>query len=170
MQCELCGEGHYGNYGSGRFCSRTCARKFSTKEKRSEINKKVSEKLKKSPLSPKRTEESRRLAALKLSKTCLDRLMTRDTATLSHALARIRVIVEQNYKCADCTLDSWMGQPLTLELEHKNGVNTDNERDNLKALCPNCHSLTPTWRGRNNKVSQRQAIFIRLQEIKNMGL
>jgi len=44
-KCENCDNDHNGNYGSGRFCSSKCARGFSTKEKRSLINKKVSDKL-----------------------------------------------------------------------------------------------------------------------------
>ena len=40
--CENCGCSHDGSYGSGRFCSSKCARGFSTKSKRTEINKKVS--------------------------------------------------------------------------------------------------------------------------------
>lgn len=46
MKCELCGKEHNGSYGSGRFCSSTCARRFSTKSNFSEINRKRSEKLK----------------------------------------------------------------------------------------------------------------------------
>ncbi len=45
MKCENCNNDHDGSYGSGRFCSSKCARGFSTKEKREEINKKVSKKL-----------------------------------------------------------------------------------------------------------------------------
>lgn len=44
--CENCGNDHSGEYGSGRFCSLKCARGFSTKVKRFEINQKVSIKLK----------------------------------------------------------------------------------------------------------------------------
>lgn len=47
MNCENCNGEHDGNYGSGRFCSSKCARGFSTKAKRNEINRKVSIKLKK---------------------------------------------------------------------------------------------------------------------------
>lgn len=36
-----------------------------------------------------------------------------------------------------------------MELEHKDGNNANWSRENLEALCPNCHSQTPTWRGRN---------------------
>jgi len=45
MNCENCGNEHEGSYGSGRFCSSKCARGFSTREKRSLINEKVSKKL-----------------------------------------------------------------------------------------------------------------------------
>ena len=45
MKCESCNTEHNGDYGSGRFCSSKCARGFSTKNKREEINKKVSKKM-----------------------------------------------------------------------------------------------------------------------------
>ena len=50
--CENCGIEHKGEYGSGRFCDSKCARSFSTKVKRKEINKKVSETLLKKNLKP----------------------------------------------------------------------------------------------------------------------
>jgi hypothetical protein len=46
MKCEYCNNDHNGNYGSGRFCNVRCARGFSSREKRQEINRRVSEKLK----------------------------------------------------------------------------------------------------------------------------
>lgn len=64
---------------------------------------------------------------------------------------RKRVFEEQNYCCNKCSLDTWLGFPITLELEHKDGDNKNNVRENLEALCPNCHSLTTTWRGKNIK-------------------
>lgn len=45
---------------------------------------------------------------------------------------------------------SWNGQPLVLQLEHKNGINNDNRLENLAFICPNCHSQTPTYAGRNS--------------------
>jgi hypothetical protein len=44
-------------------------------------------------------------------------------------------------------------QPIVLEIEHKDGNHHNNERSNLEALCPNCHSQTKTWRGRNKKAT-----------------
>lgn len=53
--------------------------------------------------------------------------------------------------CQECGNKEWMGQPISIELEHINGDNHDNRIENLKFLCPNCHALTPTWHGRNIK-------------------
>lgn len=53
------------------------------------------------------------------------------------------------YKCSCCGLVSWIHGPLSLHLEHINGVNNDNRLENLTLLCPNCHSQTPTYAGRN---------------------
>ena len=52
-------------------------------------------------------------------------------------------------KCYNCGLDTWLDRPIPLELEHRNGVNNDNRIENLTLLCPNCHALTDTYRGRN---------------------
>lgn len=52
MICENCGKEHNGSYGSGRFCSKFCARSFSTKYNRNEINKKISNTLKAKPKQP----------------------------------------------------------------------------------------------------------------------
>lgn len=51
--------------------------------------------------------------------------------------------------CAECGGTTWQGQPIPLELDHRNGDHRDNQLANLRLLCPNCHALTPTYRGRN---------------------
>lgn len=60
------------------------------------------------------------------------------------------LIVERDHKCEMCNLATWLNQPITLELEHSDGDKYNNDRANLKLLCPNCHSQTKTWRGRKN--------------------
>ncbi len=51
--------------------------------------------------------------------------------------------------CERCGLDVWREQPLSLSLHHINGDRLDNRLENLELLCPNCHSQTDTFSGRN---------------------
>jgi hypothetical protein len=51
-------------------------------------------------------------------------------------------------KCECCGLESWLDRPIPLELDHINGDIADNRLENLRVLCPNCHALTSTYRGR----------------------
>lgn len=55
------------------------------------------------------------------------------------------------YECSCCGITDWRGEPISLQLHHKNGVNTDHRLNNLCLLCPNCHSQTTTFAGKNLK-------------------
>ena len=61
-------------------------------------------------------------------------------------------IIQQSLKqyiCDDCGLDgNWNGKKLSLQLDHINGVNNDNRLENLRFLCPNCHSQTDNFSGK----------------------
>lgn len=54
-------------------------------------------------------------------------------------------------KCEICGLTEWLGRPLTIQLHHIDGDDTNNEISNLQMLCPNCHSQTDNYRGNANK-------------------
>ena len=56
------------------------------------------------------------------------------------------------YRCAICGNEGeWNSYPLILQLDHINGINNDNRIENLRFLCPNCHSQTTTFSGRNRR-------------------
>jgi hypothetical protein len=52
-------------------------------------------------------------------------------------------------KCSGCKLEKWLDYPIPLELHHIDGDHANNKLSNLCLLCPNCHALTPTYRGKN---------------------
>jgi 5-methylcytosine-specific restriction endonuclease McrA len=53
-------------------------------------------------------------------------------------------------RCRECGLEDWRGRQISLELHHMNGNGKDNRLENLTLLCPNCHSETDSWGGRNS--------------------
>jgi 5-methylcytosine-specific restriction endonuclease McrA len=58
-------------------------------------------------------------------------------------------VVEQ---CASCGIEAvWLGEPLPLEVDHIDGDWRNNRIENLRLLCPNCHSMTDSYRGRGKK-------------------
>lgn len=65
------------------------------------------------------------------------------------------------YKCEKCNNEGfWQGEKISLQLEHKNGINNDNRLENICFLCPNCHSQTPTYAGRNRHVEKKCKIIL----------
>jgi flagellar biosynthesis/type III secretory pathway ATPase len=77
------------------------------------------------------------------------------------------VVEEQENKCLMCGLSMWLGQNLNLQIDHIDGNNSNNKRENLRALCANCHSLTDTYCGKNiNKGIKKVSDEVILQEIK----
>lgn len=57
------------------------------------------------------------------------------------------------YKCAWCGASEWRGQALILHLDHINGINNDHRLENLRFLCPNCHSQTETYSNRRRSAT-----------------
>lgn len=77
-----------------------------------------------------------------------------DDIVTSPLTLKKKLIEKRGYKCERCGNALWLGKPITLELHHKNGEHKDNQEDNLELLCPNCHSFTDTWKGKNHKNSR----------------
>lgn len=58
-------------------------------------------------------------------------------------------------KCHICQIDQWQDRPLNCQIDHINGDTWDNRLENLRILCPNCHSQTETFSGRNIKRTEK---------------
>lgn len=65
---------------------------------------------------------------------------------ISKRSLKTSLIDERGYKCECCGKAKWLGLPITLEIEHIDADNTNNDFSNLLLLCPNCHAETPTWK------------------------
>lgn len=69
------------------------------------------------------------------------------------------------YECAFCgNKGEWQGKQMALELDHINGVHNDHRLENLRFLCPNCHAITDTYCGKNNrkpkeKKKKKESVF-----------
>lgn len=69
------------------------------------------------------------------------------------------------YICEKCGNNgNWQGTILTLQLDHRNGINNDHRLENLRWLCPNCHSQTDTFTGKN-KTDKEKITFTEEQAI-----
>jgi len=135
-----------------KFCSSSCSNKRThskeTLEKISKSNKSAWENFSEEKRNSIRKGISE--SSEKRKSTYLENFMNANFETLKMGTKARRVMIEQQNKCTICNSNEWMGKPLTLELDHIDGNNKNNTRENLRYLCPNCHSQTETWRGRNN--------------------
>jgi hypothetical protein len=67
-------------------------------------------------------------------------------STIIPSLVRLGI---KEYKCEECGNDgTWNDKPITLQLDHISGDHYNNSIENIRILCPNCHSQTPTYCGR----------------------
>jgi len=162
--CKKCGSEFEPQKGLKSYCSMSCRnsrtwtkedkKKKSKSAKSSDLVKKSIEKAHKVNLDP----ELMKVIAEKRKNTFKRKILEADFESLSFERLRKRVILEQHESCNHCKNKEWMGKQIPLELEHIDGDNTNNKRENLEALCPNCHALTDTWRGRNKKRSNSSKI------------
>jgi predicted nuclease with TOPRIM domain len=157
MKCIKCNNEHDGSFGSGKYCSRACA---NSRVRTEETKKKISEGVKTSVKfvegSKQRFVDYKELGK-KLKQIADTKILEADYDTLTYDRLKKRIVLEQNQKCNHCGIDKWNNKQIVLELEHIDGNHYNNERENLEVICPNCHSQTDTWRGRN-KTNKRLKI------------
>ena len=81
----------------------------------------------------------------------LEEILVVDSEYLDNSTLKRRLLAEGllQQSCTECGIADWNGRPLSLHLDHINGDRRDQRLDNLRLLCPNCHSQTETYCGRN---------------------
>ena len=165
MACEYCFEEHDGRYGSGRFCDRACASGFSTSRNREEISAKASKALKGRPLSSPRKGKKGPNEGLRVyyaKKRSVDLLKWKEGLfSPSDDRCKSMLIQERGAWCERC---GWaetnpFSKTIPIELEHVDGDCYNNAYQNLSLLCPNCHSLTPTFRGLNARKGRGRKMY-----------
>lgn len=193
--CELCKSNHNGEYGSGRFCSSLCARSFSTRDKRKDINRIVSNRLRRHKIE-KNDNEIIEMVSKATSIAHLIRLLGLEKTSSAYSFLKQKIIdLELNilhfkkfktvdemlcfrpnqpkgdlkywlrkirkYECEICKLGPmWNEQKLTLQVDHIDGNRWNHFPENLRFLCPNCHSQTPTFSWRNTKRANSRKITV----------
>ncbi len=142
MKCNKCNKEHDGSFGSGKYCSRSCS---NSRVRTEETKLKISESVKKSDFW-KNVDYSFNSKPDKIGKIKDTWKSKRnfDTAHISSIKKWLKE--EKNNTCEECGISEWNGKLLTMEVDHIDGNTKNNNLDNLKVLCPNCHSQTPNWR------------------------
>ncbi len=85
------------------------------------------------------------------AKYSLEEILVENSSYMNISRLKQRLINEKKmeYKCQICGISEWLNKPITLQLDHINGINNDHRITNLRFLCPNCHSQTDTYAGKN---------------------
>jgi hypothetical protein len=140
---------------SGIFCSRKCANSRSWSD---EAKKAKSISLKKYIKDhPEWTQQSKsglanRVAKQKKTAKAKHIEKFKDGAIVSRTSIKKFLILEYGEQCSICNmLPMWHGKFLSLQVDHINGINKDNRPENLRLVCPNCHSQTETFAGKKHR-------------------
>lgn len=92
--------------------------------------------------------DDRVAAAAKRQRLPFTLIFCKDSTYRGHNQNLLKRLVNEGlktYHCEECGISEWQSKPLTLHLDHIDGDNVNNSLDNLRILCPNCHTQTPTF-------------------------
>lgn len=101
-----------------------------------------------SPAAWKKAQDRGEVKARALGMS-IDRLLSSNKRARGHVKVRLIRAGLLTNRCEECGITEWLGKRLTMQLDHINGVKNDHRLVNLRMLCPNCHSQTDTFSGKN---------------------
>lgn len=143
-----------------KFCSYKCANSIGR-------NRKAKEDLQKCLVCENKVKYSTRIFCSQICRARYSRLKTFErieNGTFNHngkgngknQLLKLYLIEKNGYKCFICGLTEWMGKPIPLQLDHKDGDSDNDDVENIRNVCPNCHAQTPTYCGKNKGNGKRK--------------
>lgn len=90
-------------------------------------------------------------------RTSLEKVFNNECKMQSSKILK-RLVSEgyKEYKCECCGITEWMNKPISLQLHHKDGNHNNNALDNLKILCPNCHTQTDNYGGKVSRDDKKE--------------
>lgn len=74
----------------------------------------------------------------------------------------------RGHKCEQCGFSMWNNQLIPLEIHHKDRNSLNNTLENIQLLCPNCHSITDSWRKPNTNYISDKVLLEALRKEKNI--
>ncbi len=154
--CPKCNVEHDKN---GAFCSRKCANSRvwndHDKIKKSNANKGTPSWSKGKILGPDALDSTRRASARENANK--NSLLKFESGNMTERSA-LRKHLQRLFgnRCSSCSIENWNGKPITLQVDHIDGNAGNNLPENLRLMCPNCHSQTENF-GARNKGNGRRA-------------
>lgn len=137
-----CGNKGRFKFKNGKWCCESSYNKCPSIRKRNSEGLKLSHKNgKQYSFTIEDTNKGRKTLLKKLT----EKYLTMPFDSLPYAERRRIIIKEQQYKCKICGINKWNEKELKLHLDHIDGDKTKNSRENLRLICPNCHSQTETY-------------------------
>jgi hypothetical protein len=160
--CKKCGSEFIPSKSIQHFCSQSCAAKYNNHNRPKKITQKNPSKNYHQPSGVihcltcglQLENKYSKFCSIKcgqnyISQTKIKEWLAGERLSLSRPALRKYLTEHYGYKCSVCGLFDWNGKLIVLEIEHKDGNSENNMPDNLCFICPNCHSQTGTYKGKN---------------------